>query len=73
MADYHSPRPVDPLWYRYDAYLRIDCFCGRRLQAKLRDFAKVHRLHRSIQLYKMILRLRCKQCGRRPLHADVVL
>jgi hypothetical protein len=71
MADYTSPKPVDPIWYQPNAFLRIRCGCGRRATYKLRDFARVRRLPRDLLLRHMIKRLRCEMCGERPSSAEV--
>ena len=71
MADYTSPKPVDPVSYQPHGYLRIHCRCGRRATYPLRDFATFHRLRGDMKLYELIARLRCEICGERPTSADV--
>ena len=71
MADYTSPKPVDPIWYQTNAFLRIDCRCRRSVTYPLGDFARVHRLPSSMALYELIDRLRCENCGERPSSAKV--
>lgn len=71
MADYTSPKPIDPIWYQRSAFLHITCACGRRATYPLADFARFHRLSRDMLLYKVIDRLRCQICGKRPLRAEV--
>lgn len=71
MADYSRPQPVDPLSYRMDAYLRIRCTCGRSLILPLGDLARMHRLPGNLRMYEIIKRLRCTQCGARPVDVDV--
>ena len=71
MADYSSPRPVDPIGYRRNAFLRISCGCGRRATYPLNAFAEIHRLPSNMPVYRLIQRLRCEMCGERPQHADI--
>lgn len=71
MADYTSPKPIDPIWYQPHGVLRINCKCGRNLRLSLREFAQFHRLPRDLKLYRLIKRLKCQECGARPW-ADVV-
>ncbi|WP_374406493.1 hypothetical protein [Pelagerythrobacter sp.] len=71
MADYTSPKPVDPVFYQPNAYLRIHCRCGRRATYPVRDFARFHRLPATLQFYELIKRLRCEICRQRPISADV--
>lgn len=69
-ANYNRPKPIDPIWYRRNCYLRIQCGCGRRLSVPLGEFAAAKSIPDDTQVYKLILRLRCRKCGRRPF-ADV--
>ena len=71
MADYSRPKPIDPLWFRMDAKLRIRCKCQRRLIIPLAQLARLHQLPDDLALYQLIGRLRCTECGQRPLFADV--
>ena len=71
LADYISPKPVDPIAYQPHAFLRISCRCGRREIYALGDFARVHRLPGDLKLYELIKRLRCKICRERPFGATV--
>lgn len=71
MADYTSPKPVDPIWYQPSGVLRITCRCGRREIVKLKDFANELGLPKELLLHRMISRLRCKRCKQRPTHAEV--
>lgn len=71
MADYSSPKPVDPIWYQPGAWLNIQCGCGRNENYSLRDFARLHRLNKNMLLHQLIERLRCIKCGERPRFADV--
>lgn len=71
MADYHSPRPTDTLGYRMNGFLRIKCLCGRALIQPVRDMVRVHRLRRDLCFDRLIVRLRCKACGQRPVDVDV--
>jgi hypothetical protein len=71
MPDYSRPQPVDPLWYRMDAFLRIRCACNRSLILPLGDLARLYRLPRNLCMYEIIGRLRCSECGARPTFADV--
>jgi hypothetical protein len=71
MADYTSPKPIDPIWYQPNAFLRIECRCGRREAYALREFASYHRLSDRLLLYELIARLRCETCKQRPAFAEV--
>lgn len=71
MADYTSPKPVDPISWQPNGFLRIHCGCGRRATFPLRDFARFHRLPGDLLLRHLIKRLRCEMCGKRPTSADV--
>lgn len=71
MADYSSPKPVDPLWYQQRGYLHITCRCGRKAVYPLQAFARFRRVDKSLKLYQLIERLRCELCGQRPSHAEV--
>lgn len=66
MTDYTSPKPVDPIWYQPNAYLKIECGCGRRETFKLAVFAEYHCVDQRTKLHRMIARLRCKVCHGRP-------
>lgn len=70
-ANYNRPKPIDPIWYRRNCSLRIWCGCGRRIVTPLGRFAAERSIAADTQIYKLILRLRCSACGRRP-SADVV-
>ncbi|RBD68940.1 hypothetical protein BRM19_22145 [Xanthomonas oryzae pv. oryzae] len=35
-TNYNRPKPVDPIWYRRNCYLRMACNCGRRVVVRLR-------------------------------------
>lgn len=70
MADYTSPKPIDPIWYQPNAYLRIECGCGRRETYALSEFVSYHRLRRNLLLYELIARLRCERCKQRPAFAE---
>lgn len=67
MADYSSPKPVDPIWYQPHAWLRIHCGCGRREAFRLAEFARERCLPRETKLYELIAKLRCRSCLARPL------
>ncbi|WP_234893363.1 hypothetical protein [Sphingobium yanoikuyae] len=69
-ANYNRPKPIDPIWYRKDCYLRIQCDCGRRVVAPLGEFVRSRRVHFDTRIYELIARLRCSQCRRKP-YADV--
>lgn len=71
VADYTSPKPVDPIAYQPHAFLQIACQCGRRVTYPLGDLARLHRLPPRLKLYKLIERLRCELCGERPTSAKV--
>lgn len=71
MADYSSPKPIDPLWYQRGSWLRITCACGRRDLVRLNDLERRHRIHEDTPIYKVIARLRCRVCKARPSFADV--
>ncbi|MBU2286355.1 MAG: hypothetical protein KKE77_13925 [Alphaproteobacteria bacterium] len=71
MADYISPKPVDPFAYQPHAFLRISCRCGRKEIYPLGDFARVHSLPGELKLYQLIKRLRCVICMERPVSANV--
>lgn len=66
MADYGAPRPVDPAWYKPDAWLRIECRCGRRECIKVSVFVEYHRIDKRTKLYRIVERLRCLKCRQRP-------
>ena len=66
MADYSSPKPVDPIWYKPDGWLVIKCRCGRELQERVRHFADRNGVSRNLKFYELIDRLRCSACGGRP-------
>lgn len=70
-ANYHRPKPIDPIWYRRNYLLRISCVCGRRLETPLGAFAAERSISADTQIYRLIERLRCRECQRRPF-ADVV-
>ena len=70
-ANYNRPKPIDPIWYRRSCTLRITCGCGRHVSVQLGEFARANAVPASTQVYKLIARLRCQKCGRRP-YADVV-
>lgn len=70
-ANYNRPKPIDPIWYRRNYLLRIACGCGRRVEVTLGAFAAERSIPANMQIYRLIARLRCRQCGRRPT-ADVV-
>ncbi len=69
-ANYNRPKPVDPIWYRRDCYIRIHCGCGRTVVETLGRFVEGRGLPSSLLLHELIARLRCGACGRRP-SADV--
>ena len=71
MADYTSPKPVDPISWQPNGFLHIHCRCGRRATYKLSEFARYHRLPGSLIVWRMIKRLRCEMCGARPSSAEV--
>ncbi|WP_338445969.1 hypothetical protein V5F89_12540 [Pelagerythrobacter marensis] len=71
MADYSSPKPIDPIAFQPHAYLRIHCRCGRRATYPVREFTRFHRLPGTMKFYELIARLRCEICGERPSSADV--
>ena len=71
MADYTSPKPVDPIWYQPDGLLIIHCGCGRIVKGRLEDFAIERQVDQRIKIYRMIARLRCTNCGKRPQFAEV--
>lgn len=71
MADYTSPKPVDPIWYQPNAWIRIECGCGRREVTRLARFAKERRIDERMLIHRMISRLRCAECGARPRFAEV--
>lgn len=66
MADYTSPKPIDPLWYRMDCYINAQCACGRRASMPVADVARRYRIHRDTSLHKILFRLRCSACGATP-------
>lgn len=70
-ANYGRPKPIDPIWYRHGAMLRIRCACGRYEEHRVGACAERHRLSRDIRLDDLIRRLRCAQCDARP-SAEVV-
>ena len=72
MADYSSPKPIDPIWYQRGSILRIWCGCGRAERYSVGEFARFNRLSDKMLLHEMIKRLRCRDCGERPRLADVV-
>jgi len=69
-ANYNRPKPIDPVWYRRGCFLNIICACGRRGSVELGTFARSRGVSPDTQLYRLIARLRCRQCGARP-SADV--
>ncbi len=71
MADYTSPKPVDPIFYQPHAFLQIRCRCGRSATYPLAQFAKFYGLPRTLTLRRLIARLRCQQCKARPEFAEV--
>lgn len=72
MADYSSPKPIDPIAFQPHAFLRIRCRCGRRATYPVAEFTRFHRLPGTLKFYELIARLRCEICGERPANADVV-
>lgn len=72
-ANYHRPKPVDPIWYRQSCYLNVLCACGHSLCEEVGPFAKARRVSFDMNLYRLIDRLRCSKCGREPLSATVTL
>jgi len=71
MADYSSPKPIDPLWYRRDCFINAACTCGRRVSLDLGALIRKHRLDENQSLYQLIDRLKCSSCGNRPSACDV--
>jgi hypothetical protein len=71
-ANYHRPKPIDPIWYRQSCYISIRCACGRSLVEPLGDFARSRGIHFDTHIYKLIDRLRCSRCGGEPF-AEVTL
>ena len=71
MADYASPKPVDPIGYQPHTFLRIHCKCGRTVTYPLGDFTRFNRLPSKMKLYELTSRLRCEICRERPVRAEV--
>lgn len=71
MADYSSPKPIDPIDYRRGYFLRVTCDCGRREILALDDLRRRYRLPGDLAIYRLIGRLRCRSCRQRPVFADV--
>ncbi|KHL58042.1 hypothetical protein XEUV354_21725 [Xanthomonas euvesicatoria] len=69
-ANYNRPKPVDPIWYRRNCYLRMACNCGRRVVVQVGEFADTHQVPANLLLHDLVQRLRCSSCGDRPA-ADV--
>ena len=69
-ANYNRPKPIDPIWYRAGCFLRISCGCGRRVSVELGAFADESGVSRDLTVYRLIARLRCRECGGRP-YAEV--
>lgn len=69
-ANYNRPKPIDPIWYRRNCFLRISCGCGRRVSVELGAFADANGIPHKLLVHRLIARLRCKSCGARP-YAEV--
>jgi hypothetical protein len=61
-----SPKPVDPLFYRWGWWVRASCGCGHAGLVSVAAAARRHGLARDERLYALIARMRCSACGCRP-------
>ncbi|WP_274508732.1 hypothetical protein [Xanthomonas campestris] len=65
-ANYNRPKPIDPIWYRKDCFIRIHCACGRHHLEQVGQFARVRGISPDTLLHQLIERLRCTGCGSKP-------
>jgi hypothetical protein len=72
-ANYHRPKPIDPVSYRSHAYLQARCRCGHAITEQLGRFAARHRVPGNTAIYELIARLRCSACGAKTISAEVTL
>lgn len=70
-ANYGRPKPVDPLSWLRGCYLRVSCGCGHSVVREVSGFAGALGLPGDMMAYQLIDRLRCSQCGARPIMAKV--
>ena len=65
-ANYNRPKPIDPIWYRLECDLSVQCACGHGFRETVGAFVRRHRLNQAMKLHQLIDRLRCTRCGGRP-------
>jgi hypothetical protein len=70
-ANMDQPCPADRISYRRDLQMRVSCPCGHSLTFVVGELAARYGLPGSMELWRMLDRLKCSHCGNKELRVRV--
>jgi hypothetical protein len=71
--DMRKPKPADPVWYRLDCDIVLQCRCGHNVRERIDAFAAKRNISHRLDLWQVVARLKCTACGRNDPSVDVIM